>query len=100
MGTSEYQVSDLDDVEFHWENGQPDVDAVFRLGIDTPLSTTASEDLGLGVSAENPILLDEEENKENSPPSELPVSERPTRPPALLRSHPFGTKIENVSKCV
>ena len=43
-------------------------------------------------SAENPILLDEEEDKENSPPpTTTPVSERPARPPALLRSQPVGT---------
>ena len=31
---SGYQVSDLDDVEFYWENDQLDVDAVFRAGLD------------------------------------------------------------------
>ena len=50
----------------------------------------------MGGSAENPILLDEEEDKENSPPITTPVSERPTLPPALLRSRPFGTRIKNV----
>ena len=56
----------------------------------------------MGGSAENPILLNqeedkEEEDKENSPlPPTTPVFERPTRPPSLLRSRPFGTKIENV----
>ena len=50
----------------------------------------------MGGSAENPILLDEEEDKESSPPTTTPVTERPTRPPALLRSRPFGTRIENV----
>ena len=43
---------------------------------------------------ENLTLLDEEEDKENSPPK-TPVSEKPTRPPALLRSCPFRTKLEN-----
>ena len=46
-------------------------------------------------SAEDPILLEEEDDKENSPP-ETPVSERPTRPPTLLRNCPFGQRIENV----
>ena len=36
MDTSGYQLSDLDDVEFYWENAQVDADAVFRPGIDTP----------------------------------------------------------------
>ena len=35
MDTSGYQVSDLDDADFYWENDQLDVDAVFRPGIDT-----------------------------------------------------------------
>ena len=44
--------------------------------------------------AENSILIDKEEDKENSPPT-TPVSEKPTRPLALLRSRRFGTRIEN-----
>ena len=98
-----YQVSaaDLDDVEFYWENEPLDVDAVFRPGIDTPFSPTAFDDREMGGSAENTILLDEEEDKEKFPPTTTtPVSERPTRPPALLRSRPFGTRIENVPECV
>ena len=95
MDKSDYQVSDLDDVEFYWEIDQLDVDADFRPGIDTPFSPTAFDDLEMGGSAENPILLDEEEDMENSPAT-TPVSERPTRPPALLRSCPFGTRIKNV----
>ena len=51
----------------------------------------------MGGSAGNHILPDEEEVKENSPPTTTaPVSERPSRLPALLRSRPFGTRIENV----
>ena len=97
LDTSGYQVSaDLDDVEFYWESDQLDVDAVFRPGIDTPFSPTAFDDLEMGGSAENPILLDEEEDRENSPPPTTLVSERPNRPPPLLRSRPFGTRIENV----
>ena len=54
-----------------------------------------------GGSAENPILLDEEEDKENSPsPATTPVSERPRQPPALLGSCPFGTRIEKVPNIV
>ena len=102
LDTSAYQVSaDLDDIEFYWENDQLDVDAVFRRGIDTPFSPTAFDDLEMGGSAVNRILLDEEEGKENSPPTaRTPVSERPTRTPALLRNRPFGTRIENVPKYV
>ena len=98
LGHKRYQVSaDLDDVEFYWESDQLDVDAVFRPGIDTPFSPTAFDDLEMGGSAENPILLDEREDKENSPPTKTTsVSERPTQPPAMLRTCPFGTGIENV----
>ena len=88
LDTIGYQVSaDLDDVELYWEIDQLDVDVVFIPGIDTPFSPTAFDDLEMGCSAENPILLDEEEDKENSPPTTTtPVSERPTRAPALLRN--------------
>ena len=50
-------------------------------------------------SVENPIVLDEEQDKENAPPT-TPVSERPTEPPRLLRSRPFGARIENVPEYV
>ena len=59
------------------------------------------DDLEIGGSAENPILLDEEEDKENSPPTTTtPFSETPTRPPALLRIRPFGTRLEDVPNYV
>ena len=98
MDTSWYQVSaDLDDFEFYWESDQLDVDTVFRPGIDTTFSPTAFGDLEMGGLGENFIQLDEEEDKENSPlPTTTPVSERPTRPPALLRSRPFGSRMETV----
>ena len=98
LDTSGYQVSaDLDDVEFYGENDELDVDVVFIPGIYTPISPTAFDDLEMGCSAENPILLDEEEDKENSPPTTTtPVSERPTRAPALLRNRQAGTWIGNV----
>ena len=65
------------------------LDAVFRQGVDTPFPRTTFDDLEKGGSAENTILLDEEEDKENSPPPTTPVSERRTRPPALMKSCPF-----------
>ena len=97
LDTSGYQVpADLDDVEFYWKNDQLDVDAVFRPVIATHFSPTAFDDLEMGGSAENPILLDEEEDKENSPPTTTTaVSERPTRPYALLRSRLFEIRKEN-----
>ena len=81
LDTSSYQVSDLEDIEFNWENDQLDLDAVFRPGIDTPFSPTVFDDLLMGDgSVGNPIVLDEEEDKENAAPT-TPVSERPTEPP-------------------
>ena len=89
--------ADLDDVEAYREIEQLDVDVGFRPGFDTPFSPTASDDLDMGGSAENPIRFDEEEEEKNSPPkTTTPVSDTPTRPLALLRIRPLGTRIENV----
>ena len=68
---------------------------MFRPGIDTRFSPTVFDDLLMGdESVENPIVLDEQQDKENAPPT-TPVSERPTEPPRLLRSRAFGAGIEN-----
>ena len=86
LDTSSYQVSDLEDIEFNWQNSQLDMDSVFRLRIDTPFSPTVFDDLLMGDgSVEIPIVLDEEQDKENAPPT-TPESERPTEPPRLQRS--------------
>ena len=98
--TSSYQVSDLEDIGFNWESSQLKMDAVFRPGIDTPFSPTIFDNLSMEGSVENPILLDEEEDEENAPPPSTPESVRPTDPPRLQRSRPFGTKIENVPEYV
>ena len=97
LDTSSYQVSDLEDVEFNWENSQLDMDAVFRPGIGTPFSPTTFDNLLMcDGSVENPIVFDEEEDKENAPPPATPESNRPTEPPRLQRSRAFGTRIEKV----
>ena len=72
-----------------------DVNVVSRQAIETHFSPTAFDDLEMGVSDEKIVLPDVEKEKFISPPTP-PVSERPTRPPALLRSFPFETRIENV----
>ena len=96
LDTSSYQVYDLEDIEFIWEIDQLDLNAVFRPGIDIPYSPTTFDDLSMeGSSVENPIVLDEDEDKENAAPS-TPVSERPTEPPRFLRSRAFGARKENV----
>ena len=95
LDTSSYQFSYLEDIEFNWEDSQSDMDAVFRPGIDTPFSPTTFDDLLMGDgSVENPIVLDEEEDKENAPPSTL-KSVRPTEPPRLQSSRLFGARKEN-----
>ena len=95
LDTSSYQVSDLEDIEFNWENSQFEMDAVFRPGIDTPFSPTTFDDLLMGDgSVKNPIVLDEEEGKENAPSTSESV--RPTEPPRLQRSRSFGARMENV----
>ena len=45
-------------------------------------------------SVENPIVLDEEEEKENVPST--PESVRLNEPPRLQRSRAFGARIENI----
>ena len=98
LDRSGHQVSaDLDDLEFYWENDQPDVGAVFRPGIDTPSSPTAFDDLRWEIQRKTPFCSTKRK-REISPPTttKTPVSERPTRHPLLLRSRPFGTRIENV----
>ena len=97
LDTSSYQVSDLEDIESDWENSQLDMDAVLRPGIDTLLSPTTFDDLSMEGSVEKPIVLDEEEDKENAPPPpSTPESVRPKEPLRLQKSRAFGARIENV----
>ena len=73
------------------------MEAVFKPGIDTPFSPTTFDDLSIGGLGENRIMLHEGEDKENSHPGpSTPKSVRPTEPPRLQRSRPFGTGIETV----
>ena len=37
--TMGYEVSDLEDIEFRWEDPAVDMDSVYRPGTDTPFST-------------------------------------------------------------
>ena len=96
LDTSSYQVSDLEDIEFSWENSQLDMDAVLGPGTDTPISPTTFDDLSMGGSVENPIVLEEEQDKENAPLPTTPECVRATEPPRLQRSCAFGVRMENV----
>ena len=75
VDTSGYQVCDLDDVEIYRENGQVDVDTLFRPGIVTPSSPSTFNNFELVSIAENTSLIDKEQEKENSPP---PTTSRKT----------------------
>ena len=103
LDTSSYQVSDLEDIDFNWENSQLDMDAMFISAIDTPFFSTTFDDLSMEGSVENLIMLDEEEDKENAPapptPS-TPESVRPTASPRLQRSRAFRARLENVPNYV
>ena len=80
MDRSGYQMSDVDGVEVHWENDQRDIDALLRPGIDTPFSPSTFNSFEIDSMAENPILIDEEQDKGKSPPPPTPVSKRTTQP--------------------
>ena len=98
MDSSSYQLTDLEDTEFNWENSKLEMDAVFRPGIYTPFSPTTFDDSSMEGSIENPIVLEEAEDKENAPPPtpSTPVSVRSTEFPRLQRSRGFGARIEKV----
>ena len=96
LDTSSSQLTDLEDIEFIWDNSQLDMDAAFRPGIDTPFSPTTFDDLSMEKSVENRIVLDEEEDMENAPLPSTHESVRPTEPPRLQRSRAFGAVLEKV----
>ena len=52
---SSYPVSDLEDIEFKWENSQLDMDAIFRPDIDTHFSTTTSDDSSMRDQMKTPM---------------------------------------------
>ena len=72
------------------------MDAVFRPGIGTPFSPTTFDDLSMEGAVGNPVVLDEEGDKENAPPPSTPESVRLTEPPKLQRSRAFGAGMGNV----
>ena len=81
--TRGYELSGLEDNEFSWEDPAVDMYSVCRPGIDTPFSPSTFDDFEMdGSTASNPIIVDDEEDKENLvPTTTTPESERPTEPP-------------------
>ena len=68
--TRGYELSDLEDIEFSWEDPAVDMDSVYRPGIDTPFSPSIFDDFQMeGPTAANPIIVDDEKDKENSAPT-------------------------------
>ena len=79
------------------------MDSDYRPGIDNPFSPSIFDNFQVeGSTAANPIIFDDEEDKENSAPATTtaPESERPTEPPRLLKSRPIGNRLENVPESV
>ena len=96
-----YKLSDLEDIEFSWEDSAVDKESVNRPGIDALFPPTIFDDFEMGSNAANSTKVDDEEDKENSAPTTTtPQSERSTETPRLLRSRPFGTRLENVPDSV
>ena len=99
VDSSGYELSDLEDIELFWENPQLEFDAVLRPGMDNRFLPTAFSELEMvGGSSKNPIVLDETDDKNNSP--QTPLSERLTELPRLLRSLLFGGRNKKVPKSV
>ena len=101
MDAKKKRVSALVDVEFYWQNYQPDVDALIKPGIDTPFWPSTFNDYKKGSRAKNPFLRDKPQDKMNSaiPHPTNPISKRPNQS-ILLLSRLFGTRIENVQDYV
>ena len=74
-----YQVSDLDEIEFQWEDPDLNMDATARLSIDTLFTLSSFNEYEMGSLAGNLILFDEEQNRWDFPPPTAAVSERSTR---------------------
>ena len=93
MDTSGYQVTDLEDIEFVFEDPDLNIDAVFRPGIDTPFSLSNFNVFEMFSLAENPIVIGKGLGKENS--SNNSSLRRPTQHPVKKRSRTFETRVEN-----
>ena len=80
--TRGYELSGLEDTEFSWEDPAVDMDSVYRPGVDTPYSPSIFNDYQMASTTANPIIFDDEEDKEYSAPTTTtPEFERPTKPP-------------------
>ena len=79
-----YELSDLEDIQFSWEDPAMDIDSVYRPGTDTSFPPSIFDNFQMqGSTAANPIIVGDEEDKENSAPTTTttPELERPTEAP-------------------
>ena len=63
------ELSDVEDIEFNWEDPAVGMDSVHQPGIDTPFSPSIFDDFQmeeLGSTTANSKIVDDEEDKENS----------------------------------
>ena len=79
------------------------MDSNCQPGIDTPFSPSIFDAFQMGSTAANAIIVEDEKDKENSAHKTTTTttatttdSECPAEPPKLLRSRPFGIRLENV----
>ena len=81
------ELSNLSYIDLFWGNPQLEMDAIVRAGERIPFSPTIFRNLEVGEegSSQNPIVLNKEEDKENSLSRTL-LSERPAELLRLLRS--------------
>ena len=96
MNTSGYQVSDLEDIEFDWEDPNLNMNAVFQPGIDNLFSVSTFTDFEMGSMTENLILIDEYFQENSIVLPTTPLSEMPTQPPVMMRCCRLGTRIEKI----
>ena len=80
VDTSSYQLTDLEDIEFNWDNPQLDMDTVFWPGLHTPFPPTTFDDLSMDGSVENPIVW----------------TKKKTRKMLLLHQHPSLSDPQNL----
>ena len=100
--TSGYELSDLEDFEFSWDDPAVDMDSVYWPGIDSPFSPFFLTFSDVINRYQPSTSLNNEEDQENSAPTTTTraESERPTEPPRWLRNRPFGTGSENAPNSV
>ena len=95
--TSGYQVFHLEDIEFHWEDLDMNMDAFLQTSKETHFFPSTLDNYEMGSLAQNPVLTEKEEDWKNCPPHpSRPVCQQPKESPRLLRTHSFGPRIETV----